>query len=233
MDMGKLYGIGVGPGAPDLITLRAVNILRNAVDVILAPASPKNESSIALEIVKQYLREGIEILRLDFPMTRNRDDLEAAWSKAANASLQVLRKNRNAAFLTLGDPLIYSTFSYLAAAMRSLEPQLSIEIVPGITSFQAAAARVRMPLCEGEESLHIISGISSASRLESQLAACDNAAILKVYRNYETIRTVVKKAGRQSVLASFVEREGENIQKRLADGKPPYMSLILCKKDNS
>ena len=106
---GTLYAVGVGPGAPDLLTLRAVEALRR-VDVILAAASPRNDYSRALETARPHLRPDVRLQRLEFPMTHDKATLRAAWEKAAGITRDVLRGGENAAFLTIGDPLVYSTF---------------------------------------------------------------------------------------------------------------------------
>ena len=144
---GTLYAVGVGPGAPDLLTLRAVEALRQ-VDVILAAASPRNDYSRALETARPHLRPDVRLQRLEFPMTHDKATLRAAWEKAAGITRNVLRGGENAAFLTIGDPLVYSTFGYLLKTLRQLDDSLPVEIIPGITSFHAAAARTRTILCE-------------------------------------------------------------------------------------
>lgn len=229
---GILYGIGVGPGAPDLLTLRAVKVL-GAVDVILAAASPRNDYSTALETARPHLRPATEILRLEFPMTRDAAVLEDAWNMAAAATEEVLRGGRSAAFLTIGDPLVYSTFGYLARTLRMRAPELQVEIVSGITSFQAAAARTNTVLCEGEENLLIVPGINNRAELARGLGFADNTVILKAYRNFPTIRAALQDAGAErSVFASRVYLEGEMITGDLAalPDVPPYLSLVLAKK---
>ena len=164
---GTLYGLGVGPGAPDLLTLRAVNVLRT-VDVILAAASPRNDYSAALDTARPHLRADARLLRLEFPMTRDAGILRAAWLKAAEAARDVLEGGENAAFLTIGDPLVYSTFGYLLRTLREVAPHLPVAVVPGITSFQAAAARTGTVLCEGGEKLRILPGINGRDDLAVQ-----------------------------------------------------------------
>ena len=110
----------MGPGAPDLLTLRAVEALRR-VDVILAAASPRNDYSRALETARPHLRPDVRLQRLEFPMTHDKATLRAAWEKAAGITRDVLRGGENAAFLTIGDPLVYSTFGYLLKTLRQLE----------------------------------------------------------------------------------------------------------------
>ena len=227
--MGTLYAIGVGPGAPDLLTLRAVNAL-GKVQVILTAASSNNDYSLALSIAMPHLKPDVRIERLDFPMTRDKTVLKAAWSRAAETTATILREGRDVAFLTLGDPLIYSTFAYLWRALTEIAPQTRVEIVSGITSFQAAAARLNMSLCESAEPLVVIPGIIPEDELTKLLDAPGGAAILKVYRNYAAIDRALAKTGRDKncAMASAVEQEGESLRKGSPKTKPPYMTLILC-----
>ena len=230
---GKLYGIGVGPGAPDLLTLRAVNVLRQ-VEVILAAASPRNDYSTALQTARPHLRDDAEIVRLEFPMTHDKATLHEAWRVAAARTEEVLRSGRNAAFLTIGDPLIYSTFGYLAKTLRALAPDLEIDVVPGITSFQAAAAQTGTVLCEGRESLLILPGINRQEELERGLAFADNSVILKAYKNFSAIRGALRRAGclDRAVFASRICLDGEMISRRMEElpDVPPYLSLVLARQ---
>ncbi|MDR2075496.1 MAG: precorrin-2 C(20)-methyltransferase [Desulfovibrio sp.] len=228
---GTLYGIGAGPGDADLLTLRAVSVLR-AADVVVAAASPRNERSLALGIAAPYLSSQACILRLDFPMTRAAAALDAAWEDNARRVASILREGKNVAFLTLGDPLIYSTFGYLMQTLERLDPDLPVEVIPGVTSFQAAAAKTRTVLCQGEENLLIVSGINSAERLGQALDAADNAVILKAYRNMETIRKALadRNLHRHVLLVSLLGLAGEKITRGLdeAPPTPPYLSLLLA-----
>jgi precorrin-2/cobalt-factor-2 C20-methyltransferase len=233
VSVGTLYGVGIGPGAPDLITLRAARIL-NETRVVLAPRSPKNNASIALTIAGPHLHPEARVLYLEFPMTRERHVLKEAWARAAERTEEVLRGGGNAAFLTLGDPHMYSTFGYLRRALRERAADIPVETVPGIASFQAAAARTGFVLCEGEESLRILSGIADRADLEKELARPGGVAILKAYRKFPDIRAALETAGRldSALLASRVGLDGETIHGDLAEmnGTPPYLSLVLSRR---
>jgi precorrin-2/cobalt-factor-2 C20-methyltransferase len=226
-----LYGIGVGPGAADLLTLRAVSALRSA-DAVVAAASPRNERSLALDIAAPHLPSGVGVLRLDFPMTRAAESLDSAWEANAGTVAAILREGKNVAFLTLGDPLIYSTFGYLMQTLERLAPDLPVEVIPGITSFQAAAAKTRSVLCQGEENLLLISGINSPERLGRALDAADSAVILKAYKNIANIHKALAERGlhRQAILVSLLGLAGENIVRGLdaPPPAPPYLSLLLA-----
>ncbi|NCB21723.1 MAG: precorrin-2 C(20)-methyltransferase [Deltaproteobacteria bacterium] len=230
---GILYGVGVGPGAPDLLTLRAVRVL-GEVDVILAAASPRNDFSAALDTARPHLRPDVRVQRLEFPMTRDKAVLHEAWRVAAHTTRDVLESGQSAAFLTIGDPLVYSTFGYLMRTLGECAPHLKVEVVPGITSFQAAAARTRTVLCENGETLRIIPGINSRQSLEESLHESDTAVILKAYRNLPAIVEALDATQRldSCLLASHVEQPAESVRQGLGglEGTPPYMSLILSRK---
>lgn len=229
---GTLYGIGVGPGDPDLITLKAIKTLQK-VDVVLAAASTKNEASLALSIVRPHLGPDAEVLRLDFPMTRDQKVLDRAWRENAATVAGILDSGRNAAFLTLGDPLTYSTFGYLLRTLALLT-DAPVEVIPGVTSYQAAAAFTGRVLVESGESLAVVSGVADEAALTRVLESAQSAVILKAYKNMPVIRRVLEKLG-LSDSCVFVTRlglEGEEVISGLANApeKPSYFSLILVRR---
>lgn len=233
MTRGILYGVGVGPGDPELMTIKAARVL-GAADVILAASSTKNDYSTALDIARPHMREGTTILRLGFPMTRDKSILEEAWEENARLTDDVLSQGKNAVFLTLGDPLTYSTFGYLLRTVLDRAPDTRIEVVPGITSYQAAAAKVGAPLCESGENLVVIPGVCSPDELRSSLDAADNAVILKTYRNFDAIRDTLEdlRLAENTVLVSRLGMDDESILMDIKDApaKPHYFSLALIKK---
>ncbi|MEG2171998.1 MAG: precorrin-2 C(20)-methyltransferase [Desulfovibrionaceae bacterium] len=234
MTTGTLYGIGVGPGAPDLLTLRAAATL-GKVDVILAAASPRNDYSTALETARPHLNPHAEIVRLEFPMTHNAALLTTAWNVAADTTEAILRQGRSAAFITIGDPLVYSTFGYLSRTLQARWPDLPLEIISGITSFQAAAARTNTILCEGKESLLILPGINGGASLKQGLEFSDNTVILKAYKNFPAIREALEQAHclKNATFASRVYLNDEMFTRDLSalPAVPPYLSLVLAKKE--
>lgn len=237
MKTGKLYGIGVGPGDPELITLKAVRILRG-VDAVFAAASPKNRYSLAFQIASPHLKEGLSVRLLNFPMTHKEDELRYAWAKNAREVLMALKQGKNAAFLTLGDPMTYSTFGYLMRTIREIEPDIPIEIVPGIASYQAGAASCGFVLAEGEESLTVLSGALGTQRLKEVAAYSDSVVILKVYRSYHEIRKILDDLDLtdHSMLVSRCGLNGERIIRRLKEisiTTPPYLSFLLIRKDKT
>ncbi|MFZ5590999.1 MAG: precorrin-2 C(20)-methyltransferase, partial [Bacillota bacterium] len=152
---GTLYGIGVGPGDPGLLTIKAQQILQQ-VDVLCVPRSAGDRDSLALQVVQRALNRQFNILELDFPMSKDRQILEQAWQKAAGQVVERLRQGLDLAFVTIGDPLFYSTFSYLATRVRDLCPGVEIKTVPGVMAMAGCAAAIGLPLAEGEETLLVI-----------------------------------------------------------------------------
>lgn len=234
MEKGTLYGIGVGPGDPELITLKAVKALER-VDVVYTAASTRNSYSIAVEIVTPHLKKGIPVSRLDFPMTRNRELLHEAWKRNAGIVRETLNKGLDAALITLGDPMTYSTFGYLMRTLKTESPELSVRVIPGITSYQAGAAAAKRVLVEGEESLTVISGAMGPRRLREVIDHTDNVVVLKFYRNYREIIEALQSLdlARHSVMISRCGFDGELIISNLEDlpdEVPSYLSLLLIRK---
>ncbi len=231
---GILHGVGVGPGDPELITLKALKVLQKS-HVIFAASSTSNEYSIALDIVRGHV-DTARVTRLPFPMTRDRDVLEKAWRDNTARVLEVLRQGHDASFITLGDPLTYSTFGYLMETMKRLAPDVEIKCVPGITSFNAAGAKAGTILAKGEETCQIVSGALGAGGVEKALASADNAVVLKTYRHFQAIKKVVKEAGKEenSVLVSRCGLQDELILRDISslngDSQVPYLSLMIVKK---
>lgn len=213
---GKLYAIGVGPGDPELLTLKAVNIIKQA-DYIACPES-SGRPGLAYRIAEQVVPEIIskELLLLEFPMKKA--ELLDAHKKAASQLISYLSAGNNVAFLTLGDPEFYSTFYYVADMIK--EHGYEIEIISGITSFSAASARLILPISLGDESVMITSGkycefegtlviLKAGKRLKeikSQVAAVHkNAYLVENYgmseeRVYTDLDSIPDEAGYFSVM---------------------------------
>ena len=234
MNYGTLYGLGVGPGDPDLLTLKAVKILQQ-VAVVFAAASSKNNYSLAVEIASPHLKKGTPVNHLGFPMTRDKKELADAWEKNGHQVVEALKNGKDAAFITLGDPLIYSTFGYVMEAVQKSHPEISVKIISGITSYQAGAAATGKILVEGNESLALISGVIGVERLKQVIDRADCVVMLKVYRNYGEILDALNELDltSRSVLVSRCGLEGEEIIWNLKDRghEPPhYMSHLIIRK---
>jgi precorrin-2/cobalt-factor-2 C20-methyltransferase len=221
---GTLYGIGIGPGDPELLTLKAHRLLQN-VPVLAWPA-PLEGEGMARAIAAPSIPAGkIEIaIRLSF--RPERDDTDAAYDAAAAAIAVHLDEGRDVAVLCEGDPLFFGSFIYVLARLGEAYP---VQIVPGISSPMAAAAALRQPLTALDDTLAIIPATRPEADIERLLAVVDGAVIMKLGRHLPKIRRVLARLGLESN-ARVVERVGLPDQRLLplaeADGLG-YFSLII------
>ena len=233
--MAKVYAVGVGPGDPELLTRKAERVLRKA-DVVLAPVSNPNEASVALDTVREFLdEERQEIIIHQFPMTSDRSRLLPAWQEAAALIAGRVVAGKDVAFITIGDPLLYSTFIYLLQIFRESYPQIALEIVPGISSINTASAVACVPLAEADERIAIIPATAGMEKVIEALATYDTVVLLKVKPLFGEILEALRQMGReQSTL--FVERVGSSRQKVLTDfaeiacHTPDYLSLMIVRR---
>ena len=227
---GILYGIGVGPGDPDLITLKAINAIKDS-DVICLPKADKENCrayQIALPSVPELRYK--KIISYEFEMTKDQEALEKMHLNFYNSYKELLLEGYNLAFLTIGDPTIYSTFGYIMKQAK--RDDIDVEIVNGITSFCGTAAASGLILCEGDENLHIISGQGD---LDEELALPGTKIIMKSGRNLSRIReklVELENAGKVSVHAVIdcgleTEQIFPNAMTIPEDGK--YMMTIIVK----
>lgn len=230
---GIFYGVGVGPGDPELITLKAANLLGNC-GCIAVPKTAEEKESLALAIAKQVIGEKAEILELVFPMTRNREKLDQSWSEAAERIAGYLDRGVDVAFITLGDPTVYSTCMYVIKKLREMGYQT--EIIPGITSFCAAAAKAGVSLAENRETLAVIPSAYDFDGLDEVLDAFDNVVLMKVSARFEKIREKLTEKGLEdrTVTVSRCGLEGERINYGFseidADSVSYFTTLLVRKK---
>jgi len=234
LKIGTLYGIGVGPGDPELITLKASRILKS-VDVVFAAASTKNNHSLAVRIASCHIPETTPIHKLSFPMTTDPSETQKAWCDHADTIYQSLDDEKDVAFLTLGDPMTYSTFGYILRRLKGIEPNIPVEIVPGITSYQAAAARLNTPLVEGEESLLVVSGAKGGDRLRRLENKPETVVFLKAYRNIQDITRAIDEAdppyhSKGIKKCSQPDEEIINDMEVFQSRRPDYWTLIIAKQ---
>lgn len=225
---GKFYGLGVGPGDPQLITLKAVAILKH-IDIVAVPKSRMDRDSVAWEIAKVHCPSDIQLMELEMPMTSDETVLQAAWQKAALQILDALHSGKSVAFLTIGDPSFYSTYTYLLNLLKKELSSEQIETVPGIMAMAAAAAKVNQPLAAGDEPLLVLPGIEGVDHYTE----IPNLVVMKVSRNLPEILHNIKENGGKAVLATRVGQAGEKIRE-LTDqeeiGKVDYLSLVLINR---
>ncbi len=231
MRLGKFFGVGVGPGDPELLTLKALRVLL-AADHLFVASSSKNDYSRALEVIKPHLLEPKPIEKLSFPMTYDRKVLVQAWELNAKKVAEKLCQGKDVAFITLGDPSFYSTLIYLARELKKLLPWVEIEIIPGVTAAQAAAARLKVALSEGESSVLFVSGIKGKEMIYHLGKEIDTLVLYKVYRQAANILRALKDIGRleETKGISFCGLPQEKIYQDLSStsrSKFPYLTLFI------
>ncbi|MEU6175342.1 precorrin-2 C(20)-methyltransferase [Streptantibioticus parmotrematis] len=231
---GKLYGVGLGPGDPSLMTLRAVEAIA-AADVV-AYHSARHGRSIARSIAERHLRADHIEEPLVYPVTTETTDhpggyagaMEEFYEQAAARLAAHLEAGRSVAVLAEGDPLFYGSYMHMH---KRLAGRYEAEVIPGVTSVQAASARLGRPLVEGEETLTVLPGTLPHDELVARLACADSAAVMKLGRTFPAVRSALETAGRLDE-ALYVERatmSGERVG-RLADVDPstvPYFAVAI------
>lgn len=232
MKKGKMYGLGVGPGDSELMTVKAARIVAEA-DVIITPKTEKKDGSVAFNIAKPYISKKTEIVPVVFPMNLN-DEWADAWKTAQETIVKYLDAGKDVVFLTLGDPMFYSTYMYVYRLVD--EAGYEIETVPGITAFCAIGSHLGYPIVEDEEILCIIPATAPKEKIDRALAACDDAVIMKVYKRFDKIQELLLKhdMADNGVMISRIGLDDEQVVRGLADMDPNtnlnYLTTILTKK---
>lgn len=229
---GKLFGIGVGPGDPELLTVKAINAIKQ-LDVIIAPKTEKKDGSVALNIASQYIKPETEIVYQVFPMTVGFAEDDTAWQSNKQEILELLQAGKNVGFLTLGDPMFYSTYIYVFRLLQ--HEAVEIETIPGIPAFCAIGSATNTPIVEGDSILSIIPANMPEDRVWSALKTCDNAVLMKVYKNSDAVIDMLAEEGlaKQAVLASRCGLDDEVIIRDISGEKGRklnYLSTILTRR---
>ena len=224
---GTLYLVGVGPGDPELLTLRAVRILRS-VHVVAYPSSGEG-AGFARDIAAQYILPGAVMLPVTIPMTVERGPAQAAYDAAAALIVEHLDAHRDAAWLCEGDPLFYGSAMYL---LSRIAPRARVHIVPGVTSLTAAAAAIARPLAARNEILKVLPAPLPNETLRAELRDTPAAAIIKVGRHFDRIRDLLRETGHAP--SAMVVEHATTVRQRITPleafgyGERPYFSTILC-----
>src|SRR3712207_5199266 len=226
----KFYGIGVGVGDPEEITLKAINILKK-LDVVVLPEAKKDEGSVAYEITKQYMKEEIEKVFMEFPMLKSLEERREARKRNAVLIQELLEQGKNVGFLTIGDTMTYSTYVYL---LEHLPEKYLVETVPGISSFVDMASRFNFPLMIGEESLKVVS-LNPKTDIESEIASADNIVFMKVSRSFERLKQAIIATHNQEniIMVSNCGKENQVVTydiEELEEENIPYFTTIILKK---
>lgn len=226
----RLIGVGVGPGDPDLVTLRAARVLTVA-GLVFVPGRDGAGAGRAETVVRAVIDHD-RVQRLEFALGEGRDDgrREAGRDLAAERIVAWLRAGRGtAAFATIGDPSLYATFGYLAAALRHKEPAIEIELVPGITAMQALAAATGQPLAEGSDPLTLLPmADGEMSHLTAALVTGAPLVVYKGGRHLPAIARAIHEAGRQAVVGTEIGLATQEVRPLLPVEQPQrYLATIL------
>ena len=229
---GTLYGIGVGPGDPDLLTMKAVKAIQK-VDIIIAPKTEKKDGSVAYNIAKPYLKDDVKVVYQVFPMVKGFEHDDAAWEQNKKEILSFLDEGKNVAFLTLGDAMFYSTYIYVFR--RLAKEDIHIETIPGIPAFVAMGSHLGRPLVEGNDIISVIPATADMDKIKSVLKVSDNVAIMKVYKNFAEIADLLEENGmiENSVMVSRCGLPDEvriDDIKAAKNEKVNYLSTILARR---
>jgi precorrin-2/cobalt-factor-2 C20-methyltransferase len=226
----ELTGIGVGPGAPELLTLDAARCMASA-DRIYVPTPKAGEQSLAEKIAAPEGLDPAKVRSLEFPMSRDREVLEASWRAAAKPLVRDLEAGLSLVFLTLGDPSVFSTWIYLRRAVEALRPETRIRVVPGIMAANAAAARLGIPLVEGNQRMVLLPLPEPVDTLDAYLPLVDRLVIYKIGARLGSLADWVRSRdlGGDAFLAVGVGQEREKVGPllELASVAEGYLSLAV------
>ncbi|MEO0949109.1 MAG: precorrin-2 C(20)-methyltransferase [Cyanobacteria bacterium J06641_5] len=231
--MGIFWGIGVGPGDPEWLTIKGLRVLRAAAIVAL-PQNKQGHPGMAYEIVREFLLPEQKIVPLALPFVRDAEILQAAWQAAARELLPALRQGKDIVFLSEGDISFYSTFTYVARALQEIEPNLTIRSVPGVCSPLAAASVLGEPLAIAGEKVAILPALYHPEELSTALAWAEVVVLMKVASIYKPVWQYLAEQNLldRTSLVAWVGGEKQTILSNLvdaADYKPHYFSLLIIR----
>ena len=232
--MANFYGIGTGPGDSSLVTVKAVNTFK-ILDILYTPEPKKGTDSLALSIVKEYIPDTVEIKQRHFPMNSDSVEKMAAWDQVAEEIVTDVKGGKNVGFITLGDPMIYSTYVYV---MERLIDEIEVETIPGISSFSNIASNQNFPLVMDTDPLIVIPCTMEEEKIDEALQKYDCMVLMKVYKNFKQIIEKLEKYNLidNAILVSNSSQDREVVYKDLRDvhlqEKISYFSTILVNKNN-
>lgn len=227
---GHFYLVGVGPGAPDLLTLRAVEVIRSCT-ALIAPRSENSPESLALQVAAKYIHQQ-EVIEHIYPMARDQQQTENCWAAVADIVVARCQKGQSVAHVTIGDPLLYSTAGYLMEQIAARMPRERWHVVPGISAFQAAAAVAQQRLTLQNDRLMLMPA-TSIPDVEQALTACETLALYKVGPRLKQLAAMLRQhnLAAQAHLVAHACQSGKEMVlhglDRLASEKIGYMSTVI------
>jgi len=238
MSMGVLYGIGVGPGDPELVTVKGARLI-SETKRLFVPIARTKAKSVALDIVKSYVPDNADVTELVFPMVTDKDELEKRWSESAGKIADTLKEGEDACFVTLGDPLLYSTYIYLLRALKKILPAVRVVTVPGVTAFSAAAALADFPTGEAREPVTIVPAADDLKSVRDAIGRGGTVVLMKVGKRLKGVLDVLDEF---DVMGSAVyvanagmvnQRTETDLEKlRGENDEAGYLSTILVRAGN-
>ena len=238
----KLFCVGCGPGDPELLTIKALNLIKEA-DVIFVPTSKSDKPSIALSIVAKYINKSTKIINLVFPMIKDKNSLKEYWKNNTSEISEMVRTGKKTLYLTVGDPSLYSTWIYIHRELKNNHKDIEIEIIPGITSIFAFAAESKISLVEGDEHLSVVPACYDLNKVKNTVKSSDTIVFLKDGRYFDNVINMLSETGfsdeSQIAIAQDVSTK-ENILeiKQLKDIKgkkqpsQTYFSIMVVKRND-
>ena len=181
--MAKFYGIGTGPGDSTLVTVKAVNTL-NKIDILYTPEARRGGDSLALSIVKEYVPDSVRVKPRHFPMRIQTEEKIQAWDRVSNEILEDVKSGKDVGFITLGDPMIYSTYVYV---MERIMDEVEVETIPGISSFSNIASNQNFPLVMDTDSLIVVPCTIEDKEIDEILEKHDCIVLMKMYKKLNYI----------------------------------------------
>lgn len=225
---GKIYGVGVGPGDPELMTLKAVKLIRENEIIALPGREPKETAAYKIARAAVPELEGKTLLAVDMPMTCDKAVQQKAHEEGAALLEKYAEEGRNVVYLTLGDPTIYCTFTYVQEILE--RDGFEVELVSGIPSFCAAAARLNVPLTLWNEPLHIVPALHS---VDERLDGRGNYVLMKSGSHMKEVKDQIRLSGREAMMVENCGMAGEKVYRSLDEipDDAGYFSLIISKEE--
>jgi precorrin-2/cobalt-factor-2 C20-methyltransferase len=231
---GRLYGVGVGPGDPELVTLKAARILTQ-VPVIFVPKKLEESTSNARSIIANLITGKQEVVELVLPMLKDKEQLTFHWQQAADNIWSHLASGKDCAFANLGDPLLYGSFIYIMDTLRQKHPELDVEIIPGVSSITAAAANALLPLAVDDDKIAILSGQYEDNFIKETLGSFNTVVFLKIHKTFTHLVEILTELNMIEKCV-YVKRSNMQNQEIITDlhklrgKKLDYFSILIVRR---
>ncbi|WP_100407079.1 precorrin-2 C(20)-methyltransferase [Bacillus solitudinis] len=235
MTLGTVYGVGVGPGDPELITLKAYRMLKEA-DVIAYPKKRHGSKSYAYQIIEAFVDpQEKEMLGLVFPMTKDQDVLQDQWEQITEDVFNQVKEGKDVAFVTEGDPMLYSTFIHLQRTLAAAHPEVNVKSIPGISSINGVASQLNIPLADGDDWMAIIPATEDREQMKKALLEHDGMVFIKVAKVLPMMIELLEELNlvKSAAVVTKVTSAEEFIWRDVTELKTAeleYLTLMLVRK---